>query len=214
MLYGESKYGQSDYAENIPSTEELIDSGYFVDLTKYVPPVVWKKSITNKAIYKTQGIELGLLYYYLDDLKNQLFIDTATWGLTSWEEEYGIPTNLNYNYEERREIIKAKKRGQGTCTKALIKSVAETFSGGECNVLENTAPYTFTIQFIGVKGIPKNMQGLKDVINTIKPAHMIYNFKYTYNTYGMIKDSNLTHEQLKQFTYGDLKTTEKIGGDK
>ena len=70
MYYGLNKYGQSNYAENIPSTEELIDHGYFVDLTKYVPPVVWKKSIINKAIYKTQGIELGLLYYYLEDLKN------------------------------------------------------------------------------------------------------------------------------------------------
>ena len=70
MYYGENKYGQSNYAENIPSTEELIDNGYFVDLTKYVPTVVWKKSKVIQSTYKTQGIELGLLYYYLDDLKN------------------------------------------------------------------------------------------------------------------------------------------------
>ena len=204
MYYGLNKYGQSNYAENIPSTEELIDNGYFVDLTKYVPTVVWKKSDIIKGEYKTQGLELGLLYYYLEDLKNQLFIDTATWGLVFWEEEYGIPTNLNYSYEERREIIKARKRGQGTCTKALIKNVAEAFSGGECNVLENTAPYTFTIQFVGVKGIPRNMQGLKEAINDIKPAHMLYGFKYTYTNWDYLDNKNLSYNNAELLTWDEI----------
>ena len=177
---------------------------YFVDLTKYVPAVVWKKSKVIQSVYKNQGIELGLLYYYLEDLKDQLFIDTATWGLAFWEEEYGIVPNSNSTYEERRENIKARKRGQGTCTKALIKNVAEAFSGGECNVLENTAPYTFTIQFVGVKGIPKNMQGLKDVLNTIKPAHLLYDFKYTYTNWNYLDSKNLSYDDAEALKWDDL----------
>lgn len=181
-----------------------MDDKYFVNLTKYVPAVVWKKSKVIQSIYKNQGMELGLLYYYLEDLKDQLFIDTATWGLTYWEEEYGIVPNSNSTYEERRENIKARKRGQGTCTKALIKSVAEAFSGGECDVIENTAPYTFTIQFVGIKGIPKNMEGLREAINTIKPAHMLYNFKYTYSSWDYLESKNLTYNNVEEMKWDEI----------
>lgn len=204
MYYAQSKYGVNLYADNTITEQEIIKNGYFIDLTKYVPPVIWKRNRTMKAIYKAQGLELGRLYYFIEDLKKQLFIDTATWGLVFWEKEYGIITNLNYSYEERREIIKAKIRGQGICSPALVKNVAEAFSGGKCNVIENTSPYTFTIQFIGIKGIPKNMQGLIDAINVIKPAYMLYNFKYTYTNWDYLDSKNLSFNNLEKLTWDSL----------
>ncbi|MBW6408955.1 YmfQ family protein [Clostridium weizhouense] len=201
MRYGQSQYGLSRYAENIPNKEDL--KKYFVDLTKYVPSFISNlKEI--KAIYDAQGMELGSLYYCIDDLINQCFIDTATWGLVYWEQEYGIETNLNYSYEERREILKAKKRGQGTCTKALIKNAAEAFSGGECNVIENTGPYEFTIQFVGVKGIPRNLQAFKDMLDNIKPAHLDYKFKYTYTNWNYLDGKNLSYNNADSIAWDDL----------
>lgn len=202
MQYGQNKYGLIQYAENTPNSENI--KKYFVDLTKYVPQFIWKNNEIMKAIYDAQGVELGSLYYYIQDLINQCFIDTATWGLALWEEEYGITTNLNYSYEERREVVKAKKRGQGACTKALIKSVAEAFSGGEVNVLENTAPYTFTIQFIGVKGIPRNMQAFKNMLEDIKPAHLGYDFKYTYTCWDYLDSKNLNYNNTDIIKWDDL----------
>ena len=202
MKYGQSKYGVSRYAENTPTAEDFKE--YFVDLTKYVPPFIYENSEIVKSIYKLQGEEIGRLLYYLEDLKKQCFIDTATWGLTLWEKEFGVETNLNYSYEQRREVLKAKKRGQGTCTVALIKNVAESFSGGEVNVTENTAPWTFTIQFVGVKGIPKNMQGLMDAIDDIKPAHLVYNFKYTYTSWDYLDGKNLSYNNAESITWDDL----------
>lgn len=202
MYYGQSQYGLSKYAENTPTKEDL--EKYFVDLTKYVPPFIYENNEIMQAIYKSQGEELGSLLYSLEDLTNQFFIDTATWGLTYWEEEYGISINLNYSYEERREVIKAKKRGQGTCTKALIKNVAEAFSGGEVNVIENTAPYMFTIQFIGVKGIPKNMANLINAIDDIKPAHLGYTFKYTYTSWDYLDSKNLSYDNADNIKWDDL----------
>lgn len=202
MYYGQSKYGVSKYAENTPTKEDL--EKYFVDLTKYVPPFIWQNNEIMQAIYKSQGEELGSLLYYIDDLTKQFFIDTATWGLAYWEEEFGIQTNLNYSYEERREVLKAKKRGQGTCTIALIKNVSEAFSGGEVNVIENTAPYMFTIQFIGVKGIPKNMANLINAIDDIKPAHLGYTFKYTYTSWNYLDSKNLSYTNAEKLTWDDL----------
>lgn len=205
MYYGQGKYGINKYAENIPTEDEL--KKYNVDLSKYVPQFIYNNNIFNK-IYKSQEYELGIFYWQINDLLNQCFIDTATWGLTKWEKLYGIETNLNYSYEDRREVIKAKKRGQGTCTKALIQNVAEAFSGGECKVIENTAPYTFTIQFVGIKGIPKNMQGLINSINEIIPAHLVYNFKYTYTSWDYLDGKNLTYNDTENIQWNDLEIYE------
>ncbi len=101
-------------------------------------------------------------------------------------------------------MLKQRKGGQGTCSKSLIKNVAEAFSGGECNVLENTAPYTFTIQFVGIKGIPKNMQGLINVIDEIKPAHLIYDFKYTYTSWDYLDNKNLSYNSAESIKWDDI----------
>lgn len=178
-----------------------------IDLTKYVPLFIWGIN-EMKAIYDVQCTELGSLYYYSNDLLEQCFIDTATWGLLYWEEEYGIETNLNQSYEQRREILKAKKRGQGTTTKAMLKNAAEAFSGGEVNIIEDNANYSFEVWFVGVKGIPRNMQAFKNMIEDIKPAHLTYSFKYTYTIWNFIKEKNLTWNHAKTKTWKELKVYE------
>ena len=202
-MYGNEKYGVNEYGYNIEDIINNIPEDCPHYLKPYIPSFIYKAK-TFSDIYRSQEYELYILYYQLSDLLKQLFVDTATWGLTSWEEEYGIKTNLNLSYEERREIVKAKRRGQGTCTVELLKNVAEAFSGGEVNIIENTAPYTFTIQFVGVKGIPRNMQGLKEAINDIKPAHMLYDFKYTYTNWNYLDSKNLSYNNAELLTWDEI----------
>ena len=202
--YGKDYYGLSYYGSSSNHDTPTIDlDKHRVDLSKYVPRFIYNEKTLNK-IYKAQEYELAFIYWCIDDLLKQRFIDTATWGLSYWEEEYGIKTNLNLTYEERREIVKAKMRGQGICSKEMLKNVCEAFSGGEVNILENTAPYTFTIQFTGVKGIPRNMQGLKEAINDIKPAHMLYDFKYTYTNWDYLDNKNLSFNNAELLTWDEL----------
>lgn len=204
-MYGTSEYGLLKYAENIPGAEEI--KKYFVDLTRYVPLFI-SDIHEMKAVYEVEATELGSILYYLNDCLKQFFIDTATWGLTYWEDEYGIDTNLNASYEERREVLKAKKRGQGTTTKAMLKKTAEAFSGGEVNVIENNAEHSFVIQFVGIKGIPKNLQAFKNMLEDIKPAHLTYSFKYTYTVWNVLKQKNLNWNNCKIKTWDELKVYE------
>ena len=203
--YGIEKYAGAYYGststENSPTMPDL--DKFRVDLSKYVPEFLYNEKTLNK-IYKSQEEQLAVVLWQSDDLLKQGFIDTATWSLSIIEEEYGIKTNLNMSLEERREIIKAKKRGQGTCTKEMIKNVCEAFSGGECNVIENTGPYAFTIQFVGVKGVPRNMSGLISTINEIKPAHLVYDFKYTYTTWDYLDSKNLSYKNAEALTWDEL----------
>ena len=201
-MYGTSKYGLVNYCINTITADEI--NKYKIDLTKYVPTFISEIS-EMKAIYDVQGTELGSLLYYSKDLLNQFFINTATWGLIYWEDEYGIDTNLDMNYEDRRTVLKAKKRGQGTTTKEMIKNVAESFSGGEVNIIENNANYSFIVKFIGIKGIPKNMEAFKNMLEDIKPAHLGYVFEYTYTVWNVLKEKNLTWISSEVKTWDELK---------
>lgn len=138
-----------------------------------------------------------------EDLFKQLDVNTATWGLTYWERAYGIKTDITKSYNFRRTRIKSKMRGQGTTTKAMIKNTSESFSNGEVDVIENNSQYTFTVKFIGVRGIPPNLDDLKNAIEEIKPAHLAFTFEYTYNTWNDI--SHMTWNQASAHTWDQLR---------
>ncbi|MEW9096403.1 MAG: YmfQ family protein [Clostridiaceae bacterium] len=204
-MYGSTKYGITKYGEELSSTEEV--NLYRPDLLTYLPPIL-REIKEFKIIDDVVGYELGLLNWNIQDLLKQCFIDTATWGLTLWEKEYGINIDISKSYEERREIIKAKKRGHGTVTKKLIKETAEAFSGGEVEIIEHPESYSFTVQFIGVRGIPKNLAGFKDILDDIKPAHLSYDFKYTYTVWDHLSEKKLTWNDGKNKSWNDLKVYE------
>ena len=201
-MYGNVIYGTKEYANDSSITGDI--QPYIPDLMKYLPPWYCNSEIMIE-IQNSIAKEIGLVRYNQQDLLKQFYVDTATWGLsTIWEKPLAIETDLNKSYEDRREIIKAKLRGSGTVTKAMMKNVAQAFSGGEVDILENFSDYSFIVQFIGIKGIPKNMQGLIDMIETIKPAHLGYSFKYTYTVWNFL--SKLTWQNNK--TWDDLKIYE------
>jgi len=149
-------------------------------LADYLPNEIVGIPENETILAITQG-ELSTLEENYLDVKKQFHIDTATWGLRLWEERYGIEYNPSVNYEQRREIVKAKKRGQGIVSKARIKNSAESFSGGEVEVIEDDDDYYFIIKFVGAKGVPSNMTAFCNMLNEIKPAHLNYEFEYTYN---------------------------------
>ncbi len=176
-MYGKNQYGLSQYAQEKSADAEQKD--YYVDLARYSPPFLAQVR-ELKAIYETEGYAVGLLEHELSDLLDQCFISTATWGLSRWEQVYGLVTNMALSYEQRREILMAKLKGQGTTTPQMIRETAETFSGGEIEMVEDNPHYRFIVRFIGIKGIPRNMNAFIAMLEDIKPAHLSYSFEYRY----------------------------------
>ncbi|KNF07178.1 hypothetical protein CLPU_22c00300 [Gottschalkia purinilytica] len=157
--------------------------------------------------------EFGMIAYYIEDIYKQFFIDTATWGLSVYEKELGLQSNSSLSYEERREIIKAKLRGAGTATKQMIKDTAEAFSGGQVEIIEHSNKYYIEIHFIGTIGIPKNMKSFENMINEIIPAHLGYNFKFRFITWGMMKDASLIWNDLTTKTWEQARTLNLESGE-
>lgn len=176
---------------------------YYIDLARYTPPFL--REIRELAeIWRTEGYEIGLLEYNIRDLIKQAFIVTATWGLIYWEEMYGITTNLTLSYEQRREVIIARMRGQGTTTKAMIQQTAEAFSGGEVDVIEDNSAHVFIIRFVGTKGIPRNMSAFVNMLDDIKPAHLAYQFEYRYTVWNDL--GGRTWADLGEKTWSEVRT--------
>ena len=96
-----------------------------------------------------------------DELMLQFNVDTATWGLSLWEKQYGIETDILKDYDYRRSRIKSKMRGCGTTTIELIKNISESFVNGEVDIIEHNEEYYFEVVMVSVIGIPPNLEDLK-----------------------------------------------------
>lgn len=195
-------YGQILYGGTYSPTEEDI-SLYKPDLMKYLPNYYGS---VMKVIQNANEDEIGLYLYLIEDTFKQLFINTATWGLSIWENELGLPTDISKPNEERREIIMARLRGTGTITKKLLKNVASAFSGGDVDVIEYPNEYRFVVKFIGTKGIPRNMATFSEMLETVKPAHLAHSFEYTFTWWDKVKE--LTWIQANVKTWDELRIYE------
>ena len=70
-------------------------------------------------------------------------------------------------------------------------------------VIEHNDKYYFDIKFVGTRGIPSNMTGLKSILEEIKPAHLGINYVFTFATWGEVK--KLTWGDLKKMTWDEVR---------
>lgn len=141
----------------------------------------YSKSKIFSVIQEILGEECDKDRADYEDLLNQFFIETATWGIYKWEEFAGIPTPTEYvDIETRRSNVLAALRSRDTTTKEKIRVVSESYANGECEVIEDNPNYTFYVKFVGVRGIPKRVDELRKSIERIKPAHLAFDFIYSY----------------------------------
>ena len=107
-----------------------------IDLNIYVPELL-KEIKEFSALYGVNNQELNEVLNEIYDIFSQCRIKTATWGLVYWEELFGIKTDLSLSYEERREVLIARKTGHGIATISKLKDIARSFTGCEEAVIEN-----------------------------------------------------------------------------
>ena len=165
----------------------------------------------TKPIIDALEIEDSILFESIEDLKSQFFIDTATWGLDNWEKMLSMPTNT-FDYQTRRENIKARIRSKGTTTIKALKNICEAYSNGEVNIIVNHSDNSFTIDFIGSIGIPKAFAELDKVIEEVKPCHLEHKYRFNFNTHSDI--ARYTHEQLANYTHEEIRNLEELRGGK
>lgn len=150
--------------------------------------------------------ELVSLLEYQDDVTAQFCVETATWGLVSWETALGIPVDEDKPLDFRRSRIRGKLRGNGVTTVAMIQNVAESYSNGEVAIMEYPAQYKLEIKFVGTFGIPPNMDDLTQTLRDILPAHLEWDYVFVFNTWSSVAEK--TWSDFSVYTWTEAKESE------
>jgi hypothetical protein len=166
-----------------------------MSLMEYLPPF-YENIKEFQEIAATEDEEISQIRFAMEDLLKQFFIDTATWGVTYWENEYGIKTDQSKSLEQRRSAVKAKRRGVGTVTKALVKSVANSFDNGEVEVIEKPEIDEIEIKFNSIRGVPSNVDDLKNALEKIVPAHLEIVYSFNFLTMGELSSYDFSMSQM------------------
>ena len=107
------------------------------------------------------------------DLKNQIFIETATWRLDDWERVLNISVKPNATYDERRNQILLKFQGANAVTEKFMNNLINMFCENKTGyIVPHNSEYYFEVCVSADDKI--NWKELLETVNLYKPAHLAF----------------------------------------
>ena len=195
---------ESEMITNIVVSER----DYNTNMLKQLPTYE-RKSRTIQEIIKSYDREFRNTEQQLVVVRRNQQIDTAIESLWISERDLGIRNRTTLNYQQRREqIISRNIASFSQTTEAVIKQVAAAYSNGEVDVNKTSIPGVYEIKFIGIRGIPNNLDGLKDAVEVVVPAHLQFDYAFIFNTWSFL--ANKTWGSVNRMTWDDLRTWEGV----
>lgn len=141
------------------------------DVMRYLPQFL-KKDEHFAKIQEALNMEHEKQRQAIIDIAKQFFVDTATWGLSSWERVYATNPPADADITLRRALIKAKMAGAGVMTKIAVERLINMFTeNGDAYINEDSGPGTFEIIF---PSLVLYHPALKSVLEEMVPAHLLY----------------------------------------
>lgn len=164
---------------------------------------------TFHELTEAETFEFDHVREIIDEAEQNMTLSHTTESkIEDREYEFGVVSDPSKPIEQRRAVLIAKLRGQGTTTPAAVLNIAASFDFGEISIDESSAPYTVRIVFEEFRGIPPNMADFIAALEEIKPAHLVFEYVYKYNTWGDYKSFHKTIGEWEEMgmTWGWIKT--------
>lgn len=139
--------------------------------------------------------EINLSHELFLNIKNCIMSQTDESRIQEWEKWFELANENSWSLQDRVDRLIYTFNSRGFFTPKFLKDQAMIFTNGEINIIEDFPNYHFTIQFTSMIGTPPNIDNFKEMVYANKPAHLTYDIKYRYRTWG----------ELKPFTWGTLK---------
>lgn len=175
---------------------------YLSSMLDYLPLYERKSQVFN-SILKAYDKEFRQLEQNLEVVERNMFIDTSIEGLNLHERDLGVKNVSKLGYDQRREQISSRYRSSfDQTTEDTIKNVASAYGNGEVEISPTDVEGIYEVKFIG-KGIPNNLDGLSKALDIIIPAHLGYEYRFTFNTWGFVRDK--TWGGANTMTWNDLR---------
>lgn len=121
--------------------------------------------------------ELDGLRARLEDMTEQLDLETATWGLDLWESTLGLVPGRAMGPRARRARIAGKLRGAGTSTVEAVHQVVESFTGGEAEVIERAREFRVELRLRSEHVL--DLSHLSAALREMLPAHLTFGLEFT-----------------------------------
>jgi hypothetical protein len=119
-----------------------------------------------------------------------------------WEKWLVLSQETTWTLQDRIERIIYTINSNQSCTEQFLKEQANIFTNGEISIEQQFALYNFIIQFTSMIGTPPNIDNFRQMVDINKPAHLTYDIKYRYRTWGELEP--FTWEQLEKYTWQQL----------
>lgn len=168
-------------------------------LLSYVPEY-YKESKIYTSQSNVKGQEFNLLRQVIDDVLDQMYVETATWGLRLWEKYCGIPTNLADSLETRRARIIAKLSRCSPLTPYELKRLLSDYTNAQVDIKQYYSEYKFETIFKIKEQFGEKLKGIMDEIEEVKPAHLEYAITLDYLT-DLIISNTFNRWQSEGFNY-------------
>lgn len=129
-------------------------------------------------------------------------IDSTEETISRWEKFMELKPVDNYSLQDRIERVIYTIQAKGIFTPSFLKEQAKIFTNGEIEVTENFNDYHFIITFTSIVGIPPNMDNFKEMVDLNKPAHLTYEVRIRYRTWGELLPYKW--KELEPFTWDEI----------
>lgn len=141
-----------------------------VDILRHLPEFL-RKDGQFKETNDADSDEHDKMRLALQDLLDQLFVESATWGLSRWEELLAIKNaNEKSNEERRKEIIRRLQKPESVTVEFLERLINLYTKDGSGTVIQHPEDYSVDMRFNAVsrEAFARIIHGMK----TYLPAHL------------------------------------------
>jgi hypothetical protein len=149
----------------------MIESKKGLNMYESVSPI-YERNELMQSIFEAIGSEADLSEKQIDDIRNQIVPQTATWGLDIWEQRLGLITNHNEDIKIRRAKIIAKIQSKYIINPKRMENMIQNFVDADIDIEENVAPYVFEVDLLSENGFPNDLKDLYATVKKIKPSHL------------------------------------------
>ena len=105
------------------------------------------------------------------DVKNQLFVETATWGLSDWERVLNLPSDGNLDYKTRRAKILSKLGTTYIVTLSFINYLINLFVADKTGYAVDI-PEKYLLEIMLPDNKITDFKALDEILKTYIPAHI------------------------------------------
>lgn len=167
-----------------------MDNKLIKNLNKYI-----RKDSYVIDVLDSVNMELKAVEDSAKDLRNQFSFSTMTWGADLLANKMGIKLDPNLTQDVKNSIIAGYWKSDSKCDLNLLQTICNSWKNGVIEVSFQNSKIIIT--FVGLIGIPEDIDALKEQINKAKPSHLDLEFIFKYNIWNTVKTKTWGNLQTK-----------------